>query len=255
MSEPTPSKIWPIDNIGFIELVDHMGDDLMVVNAARVSYDRTSSWESQYVTGWSENAGDEQVPNGYALYESDQKLIHYLVSHGHWSPFGHPQISVRIRMPIFVARQWMRSNVGIIYNEVSRRYVDDEPEFYVPVANEWRYKPESGKSKQGSSDNTFSINTGFDFSNTIQQYHERGTMLYKWLLERGVAPEQAREHLGINMYTELIMTASLMAMARVYRDRISPLAQKEIQQYAKALGDIIQPLFPVSWKELTSVTA
>jgi len=119
-----------------VEYVDHMGSDLSVVNAARVSFAKQSVWQNDS-DGWIEGK----------LYDKDAKLISYLAKHGHWSPFAHNSISLRIKAPIFVARQLVKHQVGLVWNEVSRRYVDDEPEFYFPDV--WRGKPENAK--QGSS--------------------------------------------------------------------------------------------------------
>jgi hypothetical protein len=129
------------------EYVDHMGDDLRVVNAARVSFDKESEWNFTY----SEPRGYEQrttiIP---VLKPGDVKLITYLATHGHWTPFSHPQITIRETVPIFVARQRFKHMIGFTYNEVSRRYVDSEPEFFVPVS--WRKRAEN--KKQGSAEET-----------------------------------------------------------------------------------------------------
>lgn len=211
------------DGISSIELLNHMGDDLTVVNAARVSY------------------GVEET----SLTEKGIKLIHYLASHNHWTPFSHPQLQFRIKMPLFVAREWYRHTVGFTRNEVSRRYVNTEPEFYIP--NEFRNKPEQGQSKQGS--------IGIHRNNDIfKEYYRREYLLiaeqYNKMIEVGVAPEQARIILPQGTYTEFWETASLYAYSRLCRLRIQPDAQKETRLYAEAVSSLIEPLFPVSWGEL-----
>lgn len=204
------------------EYISHMGDDLTVVNAARVSFDKESS----------------------ALDDKDTKLLGYLARHGHWTPFSHPQITIRESVPIFVARQRFKHMIGFTYNEVSRRYVDDRPEFYRPV---WRKRPESSI-KQGSSgihDNQLGI--GGSYWNLLNVARD----LYDDLIKKGVAPEQARMVLPQSMYTSYYVTGSLAAYARLYQQRTHDTAQHEIQLLAKQIGDIIEPLYPESWKALT----
>jgi len=208
--------------------VDHMGDDLRVVNAARVSFLK----ESLKFSG------------------QDEKLISYLAKHGHWTPFAHPQITIREKVPIFVARQRFKHMVGFVYNEVSRRYVDDEPEFYEP--NEWRSRPE-GSVKQGSGKSTVE-EVGIRWGSDRYFYEDVINLCveyYNKMINNGVAPEQARMVLPQSMYTEYYVTGSLAAWARAYKQRIDPHAQKEIQNLAKMWDKVIQPLFPVSWKALT----
>lgn len=209
------------------ELITHMGDDLLVVNAARVSMDKE---HSEFEAG-------------------DKKLLSYLAKHNHWTPFSHPQICMRETVPIFVARQRFKHMVGFTYNEVSRRYVDSEPEFYVP--DTWRSRPE-GSVKQGSGTKEI-----YPFSGTEEHdWHEmdlyqHASNLYNYLLLKGVAPEQARMVLPQSMYTSYYVTGSLSAWARAYKQRIDAHAQVEIQDLAKQWDNIIQPLFPESWEVLT----
>lgn len=218
-----------------VEYVDHMGSDLSVVNAARVSFAKQSEWE---VHPGGEIAGEMSYFN--LLSNKDEKLISYLAKHGHWSPFAHNSISLRIKAPIFVARQLVKHQVGLVWNEVSRRYVDDEPEFYFPEV--WRGKPENAK--QGS---TGVVNvSGINVTPAI----ESALLLYENLLENGVAPEQARMVLPQNTMTEWIWTGSLMAFARVCKQRLDPHAQQETQEVAQMIKEIIEPLFPISWKAL-----
>lgn len=235
------------------ELIDSMGSDITVVDAARVSFNKESDW-NWVVT---EDGFDEAV-----LFEKDEKLISYLAKHGHWTPFAHPQITMRETVPIFVARQRFKHMVGFTYNEVSRRYVDDDPEFYVPEV--WRGKPVNAK--QGSSDEVIDWleldeNVVWDDPTSpkltvnphemYRDFIQHAEMLYTLMINNGVAPEQARMVLPQSMYTSYYVTGSLAAWARAYKQRIDPHAQKEIQDLAKQWGDIIQPLFPVSWEALT----
>lgn len=231
------------------ELVSCMGDDLTVVNAARVSFDKESDWEPA--------EGGDFMEAGYCLSQKDTKLINYLAKHNHFTPFTHPQITLRETVPIFVARQRFKHVVGFTYNEVSRRYVDDEPEFYIPEV--WRSRPE-GSVKQGSGDKpvtdlTYRLGDGpgvtVDLGDAYDFFLSDCESLYRTMLEAGVAPEQARMVLPQSMYTSYYVTGSLAAFARFYKQRIDAHAQVEIQELAKQVGAIIQPLFPVSWKALT----
>jgi len=229
-------------------LIEYMGSDLTVVNAARVSFSKESEW----ATNW---AGD---PDG--LLEQDEKLIKYLAKHNHWTPFSHPQIMMREKVPIFVARQRFKHMVGFTYNEVSRRYVDDEPEFFVP--DTWRSRPE-GSVKQGSGDEVVAtIEWDYDhhsgeaaqvnIKDVYEEVVDNCELAYLNMLSAGVAPEQARMVLPQSMYTEYYVTGSLSAWARAYKQRIDAHAQVEIQELAKQWGDIIAPLFPQSWEALTN---
>lgn len=222
-------------------LIEHMGTDLTVVNAARVSFSKESDW----ATNW---AGD---PDG--LLDKDEKLINFLARHNHWTPFSHPQIMMREKVPIFVARQRFKHMVGFTYNEVSRRYVDDEPEFFTPDV--WRSRPE-GSVKQGSGEQEITEfewgGTPREITSVIKSNNNYMTNLYLSMVEQGVAPEQARMVLPQSMYTEYYVTGSLAAWARAYKQRIDAHAQVEIQDLAKQWGEIIAPLFPKSWEALTS---
>jgi len=252
------------------EYVDHMGSDLTVVNAARVSFDKESEMDIEYKV-WNHDQGFpseeeeiEMIQKGFVdvtepdhwttvweksnLKQSDEKLINYLAKHNHWTPFSHVQITLRETVPIFVARQRFKHMIGFTYNETSRRYVDNTPEFYVP--DSWRSRPD-GSVKQGSGEALDN-----DWQNALaikyQAEMEAALELYNAFLEAGVAPEQARMVLPQSMYTSYYVTGSLAAFARAYKQRIDSHAQIEIQSVAKQWGEIIQPLFPVSWKALTN---
>ena len=212
------------DGIGFVELVETFGDDLTVVNAARVSFDKVS----------------------HELTEADKKLIHYLAKHDHVSPFFHPQVRFRLKMPIFVAREWFRHTIGFARNEVSRRYVDTVPECWVPLANEIRER--DPRVKQGSKDTP--VSDSEEVYTMMRQQTDAALGTYHALLARGVAPEIARSVLPQSMYTEFIETASLAAVARLCHLRLGPDAQKEIREFAGRVNECLESAFPVSWKAL-----
>ena len=199
-----------------VNLIDVMGTDLSVVNAARVSFAKESNEFSK----------------------QDAKLIHYLAKHNHWSPFGHASLQFRIKAPIFVARQLVKHQVGLVWNEVSRRYVDDEPEFYIP--SEWRLKADD--KKQGSSDETIDYN--------IHGTMEYVKQTYDNLLKANVAPEMARMVLPQNLYTEWYWSGTLMAFARVCNLRCKPDTQWETQQIANLIDIESKQHFPTSWSAL-----
>jgi thymidylate synthase (FAD) len=215
-----------------VEYVDHMGSDLSVVNAARVSFARESDWV--YCEG---SDGRDK-----ALSAKDKKLIAYLATHGHWTPFGHCFVSLRIKSPIFVARQLVKHQVGLVWNETSRRYVDDGPEFYVPYV--WRKRADNVK--QGSSDETVMNDDAAGFSG----YCETAAAYYQDLIDSGVAPEMARMILPQATMTEWIWSGSLAAFARVCNLRLDPHTQEETREVAAMIAAIIAPLFPVSWEAL-----
>jgi thymidylate synthase (FAD) len=200
--------------------IDSMGDDLTVVNSARVSF----------------------AKEAYEMEDKDERLISYLAKHNHWTPFSHPQITLRETVPIFVARQRFKHMVGFTYNEVSRRYVDDDPVFHRPEY--WREKPE-GSIKQGSAGQH---QESRHFTNMYEELCRHAQILYEQMINEGIAPEQARMCLPQSMYTEYYVTGSLAAYARAYTQRTHDGAQKEIQQLAIKWDEIISKLFPVSWK-------
>lgn len=217
-----------------VELLDYMGSDLAVVNAARVSFDK-------------ESKGIWMGIKGYILSPKDERLIHYLASHNHFTPFTHCFLSFRIKAPIFVARQLFKHKVGLTENEISRRYVDSEPEFYIPDV--WRNRSEN--KKQGSGEGIIVTDSISGFSNYCSYTKD----YYQDLIDSGVCPEQARMVLPQAMYTEWIWSGSLHAFSRVYNLRTSEDAQAETKEVVLKIGELIKPLFPVSWKELTRKNA
>ena len=208
-----------------VRVVDHMGSDLTVVNAARVSFGKTAS----------------------EMSEKDTKLIRYLAKHGHWSPFGHCSVQFHIKAPIFVARQLVKHQIGLTWNEISRRYVDSEVEFY--DVEKWRGRPVD--KKQGSREKDVEwvhrdIRTG-----TLQAQVENIALLnYNMMIGAGVAPEQARMILPQSMMTEWYWSGTLYAFARVCNLRCAEDAQYETRIVANFINDECKELFPISWEEL-----
>lgn len=219
-------------NKSTVELIDHMGSDLTVVNAARVSFDKES---------------------GNYTEEQNTKLINYLAKHNHWSPFAHTSIQLRVSAPIFVARHLVKHQVGLVWNEVSRRYVDDEPVFYFP--DKWRMRAENVKQGSSEEEFTFGDNSAYEYIPWNEDLAWDVSILLGWynsMIEAGCAPEQARMILPQNMMTSWYWTGSLMAFHRVYTQRTDSHAQKEAQEVAEQIGDICNKLFPISWKALTT---
>jgi len=230
------------------QLIENMGSDLTVVNAARVSFSKESEWEYYDEDGRGPSSSSSpcgEYFNIRKLPTQDNKLINYLAKHNHWTPFSHPQIMMREKVPIFVARQRFKHMVGFTYNEVSRRYVDDGPEFFTPDV--WRSRPE-GSVKQGSGSALMSQDY---VQAAVDHVHSTAWSTYSRLLASNVAPEQARMVLPQSMYTEYYVTGSLSAWARAYKQRIDAHAQMEIQDLARSWNDIIAPLYPKSWEALT----
>ncbi len=206
-----------------VELLETFGSDLTVVNAARVSL-------GKHVTEFT---------------EKDGRLIKYLADHDHVSPFFHPQARFRLKMPIWMAREWFRHTVGFARNEVSRRYVDDLPTFFLP--DELRSR--APNKKQGSKDDVHPQNDLY--RQFMVEECTNAVATYTLLLGQGVCPEQARMILPQSMMTEFIETGSLAAYARLVKLRTSPDAQKEIREVAEQIGKVLGGIFPVSWAALT----
>jgi thymidylate synthase (FAD) len=206
-----------------VELLDYMGSDLTIANVARVSFDKKSE----------------------ELSGKDVGLINYLATHDHWSPFAHCFAQFRIKAPIFVARQLVKHQVGLSWNEVSRRYVDSEPEFYTPT--ELRVRAENVK--QGSGDALPSHQNTWGIWE-IEESARMSLDTYNDLLKRGVAPEMARMVLPLNTHTDWIWSGSLMAFARVCRQRLDPHAQAECREVAEQIDARLRHLFPESMAAL-----
>ena len=220
-----------------VTYIDHMGSDLSVVNAARVSFGKQSTWEEPF---------EDCAISLLRLSERDKKLIHYLAKHKHLSPFGHAFASFHVKAPIFVARQLVKHKF-LRWNEISRRYVDEEPEFYVPYV--WRGR--SADKKQGS-DGVSVWNHG---KGTGYREHEYEVMqdirvLYDRMLEKGVAPEQARMVLPQSTMTEWYWSGSLDAFAAMCKLRCAGDTQYESRVVADKIAMIMAMHFPVSWNAL-----
>ena len=207
-----------------VTLLDTMGTDLSIVNAARVSFDKESDWEGLR----------------YKLSEKDAKLIRYLAKHNHWSPFSHATASFRVKAPIFVARQLAKHQVGFSWNEVSRRYVDSEPEFFLPEY--WRKRADNVK--QGSSDDKAA--NPFNVAGLTSDC----LAVYQGMLEHGVCPEQARMVLPQNTMTEWIWTGSVYGWARMCKLRLDSHTQTETREVAQKISNFMADYFPVSWEVL-----
>ena len=204
-----------------VELIDIMGSDLSVVNAARVSYAKFK---------------DE-------FEDRDEKLIKFLATHEHWSPFAHASLQFRIKAPVFVARQLVKHQVGLVWNEVSRRYVSFPAELY--EIDQWRGKPVD--SKQGSAGE---VKLDPTMTHKLEMYNREALVLYNALIEKGIAPEQARSVLPQSMMTEWIWSGTLYAFARVCNLRCAKDTQLETQIIANQIDTLCAEKFPISWKYL-----
>lgn len=218
---------------GYVRLVDTLGSDLSVVNAARVSYDKES--------------------DGFS--ERDSKLIKFLVREGHTSPFRHAALTFEVYAPLFVARQWWKYAVGSTHvddqngwNESSRRYITEDEEFYVPSASSWRSKPEN--SKQGSGE-PIHYSNGAYYTNKLNGIIAEGVRLYHEAMKDNIAPEIARLFLpAYGMYVRWRWTTSLQGVMTFLDQRLEHDAQVEIQEYALAVKDLAHEAFPETFKAL-----
>lgn len=237
-----------------VTLIDSLGNDLTVVNAARVSFAKKSDWEED---GWEETMEEGSrvltLEPKLKLPEKDVKLLNYLAKHKHYLPFRHPQISLHIKAPIFVFRQLDKHQVGFSTSEISRRYVDTEPEMFMP--DKWRKRADNVK--QGSSDEEVtSMRYGTLLTQTptqaAERLYEHALHTYEEMLDAGVAPEQARMVLPQAMITEQYKTGSLLGWHHLVSLRKDAHAQKEIQEVAIQIEEIMMGLFPKSWEALSS---
>lgn len=220
------TKIDVLDK-GYVRLVDHMGDDLSTVNAARVSYDKES----------------------VSMEERDSKLLNFLAREQHTAPFRHAAVSFEVYAPLMVARQWWKHAVAsshvedqLGWNESSRRYVTEEPTFYVPAPTEWRSKPENSKQGSGA---PLDYDAGRGWTKNLERFYEEGEALYEHAMDAGIAPELARLFLPANgMYVRWRWTASLHSALHFLSLRLEHDAQYEIVQYARAVEALVEPIFP-----------
>lgn len=234
------------------ELVSFMGDDLEVVDAARVSFSKRSEWLEVCKCGATEPSYGWPCTHGGCsfdkhLADSDERLIKFLARHNHWTPFAHTAIKLRVSAPVPIRTQCFKHKSGFVENEESRRYISSTPELFVPEF--FRKKPE-GSIKQGSGD----LFDAYDNQRIKSAYLEaaRGSIrTYEYMLQAGACPEQSRFVLPQGVLVNWMWTGNLASYARFYNQRTDPHAQIEIQDLAKSIGAIIEPLFPVSWKALT----
>lgn len=216
-----------------VEYIDHMGSDVNVVNAARVSFAKEAT--------------------EFDL-DKDTKLINYLAKHNHWSPLAHTSISIRVKAPIFMARQFVKHQIGLVWNEESRRYIDDVPEFYKPA--EWRTRPQNAKQGSGSGvvthvlDPKMSDSPLYPIDKAFDELTGAALYSYENMIAAGVAPELARSALPQSVMTNWIWTGSLVAFARIVKLRKEAHAQLEAQDLAELIDQVVAPLYPVSWKAL-----
>ena len=205
--------------------VDHMGCDESVCDAARVSMNKTAD---------------------LFTVTQNERLINYLARHNHWSPFSHCVLKVRVTAPIFIARQLAKHQVGFSWNEVSRRYVSSDPEFWTP--DEFRDKADNVK--QGSS-NTVNYYSQL-YKTQLDTLCKQAASIYSDMLKDNICAEQARAILPQAMMTEWIWTGSLYAWSRMYNLRADSHSQVEVRSYATAIGSICDKYFPLSWRALTN---
>jgi thymidylate synthase (FAD) len=230
-------KVINVLDKGYVRLVNHLGSDLTIANAARVSYSKESK----------------------ELTERDIKLIKFLAREGHTSPFRHVLLQYEIYAPLMVARQWWKYVIGSAHfegtgdsldawNESSRRYITEDPTFYIPTAEQWREKPET--SKQGSGD-LINWEIGDKHTKELMDYIELGVKKYEAALEDGICAEQARLFLpSYGLYVRWYWTASLQSVSHFLNQRLAHDAQNEIQEFAKAILELTKPVFPYGIDEL-----
>ena len=251
-----------------VEYLDHMGTDLTVVNAARTSFGKESDWDLIAVppyglkekrlkpadanlirflaTGFRTQEWDKLLKKIVDCEDKEdltEILLHYKKSAQHWAPFGHPHMQIRMKLPIFLARQFVKHQIGGTWSEESRRYMSSEPEFWFP--KEWHSRPED--IKQGS-DGLISDQDRVFWHSHDATAAALGT--YSTLLHMGVAPEEARIHLPLNTMTTVTWTGSLLFWSRVCNQRLDNHAQKAANELAQQIADIAKPLYPVSWAAL-----
>jgi thymidylate synthase (FAD) len=220
----------PVLDHGSVELMSHTPDgDLLVVNAARCSFDK-----EKYVFGG-----------------KDDRLIHYLARHLHLLPFRHPSASIRIVAPLFVLRQLGKHQVGFSWSEISRRYIKSTPKFHVPV----ELRKSADNVKQGSSEEIINSTRNRAFLDDMVDTQDFSLFIYNRMIDNGVCPEQARMVLPQSMYTTTVTTGTLLGWNHLYKQRTEKHTQVETRYYAKAIGEILEHCFPVSWRALNENTS
>lgn len=261
-----------------VQYLDHMGSDLTVVNAARTSFGKESDWETNpdgtyagptnrlkpadanlirfLARGFRTKDWDallEEIVSSKDTDELTDILLHYKKSAQHWAPFGHPHMQIRMKLPIFLARQFVKHQVGGVWSEESRRYMSSEPEFWFP--KEWHGRPED--IKQGSDGVITEViwDDGGDLEREqidplVRELTKQQLHAYTQLVQGGLAPEEARIVLPLNTMTTVTWTGSLLFWTRVCNQRLDSHAQKAANELASKISDFARPLFPVSWAEL-----
>jgi thymidylate synthase (FAD) len=220
---------------GYVNLFDSFGSDLSVVNSARVSFNKRKE----------------------VFDDKDRSLVNFLIREGHTSPFRHAGLSFEIYAPLFVARQWWKYAVASSHlddqngwNESSRRYVTEDPEFHLPAPDEWRMAPQNMKQGSGG---PLPDDRGQRFTEVLDRFYSSGEELYQTAMEVGIAPEQARLFLpAYGMYVRWVWTTSLQGALNFLDQRLDHTAQYEIQLFARAVEGYVQELFPVvyeCWKD------
>ena len=234
--------------------IDHMGSDLSVVNAARVSFGKKSEWETHTWEYWDNEDKEAEGSVWYTekdLSERDTKLVKYLAKHKHLSPFGHAFASFHVKAPIFVARQLVKHKF-LRWNEISRRYVDDEPEFYNPDV--WRGRSEDKKQgSEGEITTSCVIDSSGEYTHpkfAAMDVNDTSFVIYRSMIRAGVAPEQARMVLPQSTMTEWYWSGSLDAFASMCKLRCASDTQYESRIVADQISDVMRDLFPVSWDAL-----
>ena len=249
----------------FVEYLDHMGSDLSVVNAARASFGKESTWaDAEKRTLKADDAGlIRYLATGYRTSEWQEflgevrdaaingshadltDLLHaYKRRAQHFAPFAHPHVQIRMQLPIFLARQFVKHQVGGVWSEESRRYISDEPGVWFP--DEWHTRP--GDVKQGSGD----VHENSEMWGQAAREHTKNALaFYGQAVGSGVAPEEARIVLPLNMMTTVVWTGSLLFWSRVCNQRVDSHAQLAAQELGRLISGIVGPLFPVSWRALT----
>lgn len=243
------------------EYLDSMGTDLSIVRAARVSFSKDSDWDRCHAedhhkatplveAGWSIESWDE--PNeSYELRrlsDKDTRLIQFLARERHELPFAHTAITLRCKAPIFVRTQCFKSKIGFVENEVSRRYVSDEPEIFMPEV--WREAVKDKKQGSGGPHPTWNRGVGTGYVDYVTEFYDMALDLYRSMIDDGVCAEQARMVLPQAMMTEWIWTGSLLAYSRFCKLRLKADAQAEVRVLAEQVSDIMAGLYPVSWAAL-----
>jgi len=212
---------------GIVELINNTPNgDLLVVNAARCSFDKQHE---------------------VFIHPSDTKLVNYLAKHKHVLPFRHPSATLRIVAPLFVLRQLGKHQVGFSWSEVSRRYISDDPKFHTPKGC-WREA--SNDVKQGSSSAYINSESAFVTDDMLNEHYKNSMRVYKYFLQSDICPEQARMILPQSMYSTTVTTATLLGWHHLYTLRTEEHTQQETREYAKAVGEIMSTIFPYSWRAL-----